>query len=214
MAKLAFELFREWTKNAKLKYKENNFTIIDERVLIQDTVYGVNNALESLLKEELAEKRGLVGYDYGYITGYIGGYLNQHWFYEYIVKNTDEYKCFIANSSIIAYLEFEEMERIKLNSIYKGLLRQEINLEQIDFAIDYTRCDKLVITEIGDEKPTTNCPILMYLYNQRSRQMLNFIDEDSPDFLPDAQCFITEQMVTDLIDTAKSSNSNQDIITF
>ncbi|MEA3444794.1 MAG: hypothetical protein U9R19_08740, partial [Bacteroidota bacterium] len=88
---IAFDLFRKWTKNATLDYPNNDFTIIDETILVNDLKDTLNSSLRCLVEEEKNEKRKILGYDFGFIIGFIQGNLNKHWFNEYIIKRTDLY---------------------------------------------------------------------------------------------------------------------------
>ena len=88
--KIAFDLFRKWTKNAVVDYPNNDFTIIDETNLVNDLKDTLKSSLRSLVKEEKSEKRKILGYDFGFIIGFIQGYLNKYWFNEYII-NTKKY---------------------------------------------------------------------------------------------------------------------------
>ena len=87
--KIAFDLFREWTKKAVNDFPDLSLTIIDERKLVSDFKTAFTSAIHALLKEEKANSRLLPGYDYGFIVGFIAGHLNSFWGFEYITKQTD-----------------------------------------------------------------------------------------------------------------------------
>ena len=90
--KIAFDLFRIWTKNAIVDYPDNDFTIIDETNLVNDLTNALNSSVRKLVKKEKIENRKILGYDFGFVIGFIQGYLNKHWFNEYIIKRTDLYR--------------------------------------------------------------------------------------------------------------------------
>lgn len=52
IAPKAFDMFRDWTKNAQKHYPDLDFTIIDESVLVQNLLNTIRSAKETLLKEE------------------------------------------------------------------------------------------------------------------------------------------------------------------
>ena len=75
--RIAFDLFKIWTKEAIVDYPNNDFTLIDETNLVNDLKDSLSSAVRCLVKEEKAEQRRVLGYDYGFIVGFIQGNLNK-----------------------------------------------------------------------------------------------------------------------------------------
>ena len=133
--KIAFNLFREWTKNASTDHPNSDFTIIDETNLINDFRNALQSSIKNLVKEEKADRRKTLGYDFGFIIGFIQGNLNKHWYNEYVLKRTDLYKGFVINKAICEYLKFDNITGIRINALYENLLKEELNLNTFDFSI-------------------------------------------------------------------------------
>ena len=200
--KIAFELFREWTKKALAKYSHNDFTIIDETCLIEDMEESLNNAISSLLKKERAEERTTPGYDYGFVLGFIQGNLNSYWYNEYIVRRTDVYKGYVINKAFFEYLKFNDIERVRITALYEWLLKKGLNLESIDVGIDKKQFTKYGLDDIepGDISADSNNAVLVYLENRINEQIIEIVEMSDSNFLPDLENYFSEAMIMQMID--------------
>ncbi len=88
----------------KPHYPHLDFTIIDESLLVQDLLHSVRSAKKSLLSEEKEAKRSVQGYDEGF---------NLQWINEYIRKQQQPYKEFIALKALKNYLAFDTLTAIR-----------------------------------------------------------------------------------------------------
>lgn len=208
---IAFDLFREWTKNASFDYPNNDFTIIDETALVNDLISAVEGATVSLVKEEKAVKRNIFGYDYGFIIGYIQGDLNVHWHNEYIVKASDLYKGFAVNKALFEYLKFDSLTEIRINALYKHFLKDGLNLQSVDFDIPLKEEKKygIDIIEIERNYNSKDNPILTYLENSIQEQVVQTLDSSSSDYLQNLESFFKRKLIEDLIEEQERNNHKQ-----
>ncbi len=146
---VSFGLFRYWSKEIGIHEK----TIIKtEQLLIQDFKESLTNAIIALNKEDDLESKA-PGWDVGFIIGFIKGNLGKHWYHEYVVKNSDDYKTFIALRAIENYLEFDEVCKVRIDEIYKTLINSGSNIQNLKVEINKLDfdIDKLQIKESPEE---------------------------------------------------------------
>jgi hypothetical protein len=128
LPKVAFDLFRYWTKHAKVG---DDFAIKSENELVKNLRDTISDGLVNLLtKERLDDKPD--GWEIGYLTGFIMGKLGTIWHHDYIVKTSNEYKTFAGLRAIEIYLMTDEISKIKLDAFYEAVLNQDSNLENIN----------------------------------------------------------------------------------
>lgn len=198
---IAYELFRHWTKEASFDYPDLDFTIIDEGTLVKDVEEALESALNSLTKTEKAQKRSMPGYDYGFILGFIQGKINTHWGFEYITKRSKEFKNFMINKALLEYLEYDTVTAIKLKAIYERMYQDTVNLESLDYELPKERIADYGIAQLhdagfsGDEYN----PLIIFLKNQISEQLLHLLKTKTKDYLPDLDFFFSNDDVTELI---------------
>lgn len=193
--KIAFDMFREWTQNAQQKFQHLDFTIIDERKLVEDvreTIFSANTAIH---KEEKIEKRKQLGYDKGFICGFICGNLNVNWYNEYVIKQSNKYKEFLVFKSLKIYLELFELERIKINNIYTHLFFEDLNIYQ-DTSVEHTNLQHESLKEI-DTMPKDE--ILVVLNNQIHNYINDFMKLNKPDFLDSVEKYFTDADILAII---------------
>ena len=129
--RVAFEMFRDWTKLASKKYPHLDFTIIDETELFNDAKNSFNYAIESLFSAENADERKDKFWCIGFVVGFLKGNLSQKWFHEYYQKQTDNYKNMIALKSVLEFSKVDSDLSWRLDAIYKQFFKS-INLEEIE----------------------------------------------------------------------------------
>jgi hypothetical protein len=197
---IAFNLFREWTKNAAREYPEHDFSILDETALVDDFLSALNKAIESLVKEEKAENRKVRGYDFGYITGFIRGSLNLQWNTDYLMKQGVDYKEFTANKAILQYLKIDEIAALRINGIYEELLKQNTNVQSLDIKIKIKETKEYGLDELQenlDDKSKNHVQI--YLNNMIDKQIVDLLNKYDGDYLPALDQFVNEEYVGESI---------------
>lgn len=198
---IAFELFRQWTKNVAFDYPELDFTIVDERVLVTDLKKSLKAALNSLMRIERAEKRDLPGYDYGFIIGFIQANINLHWCFEYITKRSKAFKRFLINKALIQYLEFDPLSAIKVKALYEKMYADAVNLESLEYDLPQKKISEDWMTKGEDQcvgKEEDN-PVFVFLKNQNLKQILALSKNKFKNYLPDLQAFFSMADVRELI---------------
>jgi hypothetical protein len=126
----AFNMFRAWTKKAKKRFPEMDFTIKDETCLVKDFKGAVQKAVKSLFEPEYDEVRKVSESSVRFVCAVTEQILSRQWYFDYIQVRGDEYKEVCALNSILAYLEDEEPFSYKMDSLYKENLRK-VNLKNI-----------------------------------------------------------------------------------
>ena len=206
--RIAFDLFRIWTKKAIVDYPNNDFTIIDETNLVNDLKNTLSSAVKSLVKEEKTEQRKVLGYDFGFIIGFIQGNLNKHWFNEYMIKRTDLYKGFIINKAIIEYLKSDNLTGIRVKSIYENLLKEELNLNTYDFSISEQEINKYEIDKVKSKNNYDNDSnsVIIYLENRIKEQIVDIVEINEPDYLSKIDYLFKNEYITELIKNYENKN--------
>lgn len=174
-------MFRDWTKNVKSSYPDLEITIVDESVLVDDLVETIKSAKHALQSEEEDENRKIPGFDTGFIWGFINGNLHQQWDFDYIVKQSDAYKEFIAFKAVKLFLEFDKLTAIRIEAIYKHLMAEDINIDNPDIKISKKVFDELSYVEtetssntmIGQALENKIAEYIRTLYNRRETNFLN-----------------------------------------
>lgn len=199
--KIAFDLFREWTKKAADDFPELSFTIIDERKLVRDFKTAFTSAIHALLKEEKANSRLLPGYDYGFIIGFITGHLNSFWGFEYITKQTDEFKHYLINISLLEFLKSDIITAVKINTLYDDYYNLLTNLEPRDPKISQKIIPKCDINESKSiQKINKNMnPIIHFISNQIEEMLLNLSKKKYKEYLSDLKPTLTYDFIKEEI---------------
>ncbi len=196
LAAKAFEIFRDWTKNAKLFYPELTFTIIDETLLVKDLTKGLTAARNNLYKEEKKADRLKEGYAYGYMLGYVRSTLNVQWMNEYIRKQLPEYKEFIAIKAIKNYLIFDKVTSIRIGAIYKHLITNDVNIDDLSLNIPPIQIGQSYLDELETE---TDDQIVVALNNKINRYIIEFLKEDTPDLVNPLRYYFSEEEIDCII---------------
>ena len=193
--KIAFDMFREWTQNAKKELPHLDFTIIDETKLVEDLRETIRKANSAIHNYEKVERRKQLGFDKGYICGFICGNLNTNWYNEYVIKQSNQYKEFIVFKSLKIYLELFELERIKINNIYTHLFFEDLNIYQ-DTSVKHTNLQHDSLKEI-DTMPKDQ--ILVVLNNQIHNYINDYMKLNKPDFLDSVEKYFTDYEINAII---------------
>jgi hypothetical protein len=198
---IAYELFRQWTKNAAFDYPELDFTIIDESALVTDLEDALESALNSLVKTEKEEKRSLPDYDYGFVIGFVQGKINTYWGFEYITKRSKEFKSFMINKALLEYLQLDTLTAIRVKTVYEKMYQDSVNLESLEYELPQKRIEDYNIAQIHDDSflHEKDNPIIISLKNQVSEQLFNLTKIKIADYLPDIDDFFSYTYVRELI---------------
>lgn len=197
--KTVFQMFRDWTKNAKSKYPEIDFTIIDETILINDLTQSIKSAVKSLKKEEKKSKREMPEYDIGFIWGFICTNLNQHWVHEYIRKRSNDYKMLMTLKALQLYLDIEDITLIKIDELYRKMVEKDVNFENIYFKPDvkqFKDFDSDLKINLDNNRQNN---ISISLDNLITEKIVQIINEKDTLFLPETEKYFSKDDVKLLI---------------
>ena len=187
--RVAFDLFRDWTKAATEKYPDMDFTIKDETELVNDTKDAISEALKTLFLSEKDEDRQNMSWCIGYVKGFIKGNLRAKWFSDYVLTQTDNYRYMMAIKSILEYVRVDSDLSWRLDNIHRELLKLT-NLEQIkpQTQIDVDFFQKL--DHVPDKKSGI---VIQTLENLRVTLIKKLFNESSLD-IPEKNYFSSEEI--------------------
>jgi len=131
--KVAFELFRFWTKEAGIA---QTLTIKTEQQLVQDLEDTLKNGINALREKDLDQKP--LGWDIGFIIGFLDGNLGEHWHHEYVAQNSEVYKSFLGLRAIENYLRFDELIKIRIDTLYEHLSKEDSNIDNLQLTVTKT----------------------------------------------------------------------------
>lgn len=195
----AFQMFRDWTRNAQEVYTELDFTIIDETILVNDLMNSIQSAVKSLKAEDKNNRREMLGYDIGFVQGFIYSNLNEHWVHEYIRKRSDDYKMLITLKSLQLYLDIDEILLIKIDEIYKQMFIQDVNFDNIYFKPDKKNFIDFNSNLDIDVNINRDNNISISLQNLIIEKIIKIINKDEGYFLPEVKNYFTEKDITTFI---------------
>jgi len=186
--KTAFDLFREWVKNAKNKYPYYNFDIINERCLVDDLSQSFDKAVKSIYSDKNFESRDVPGWSTGFFLGFVSSNLNYGWHHEYIGKQTNAYRHVHILNAIRKSYTGDPVVHDKLHKAYEEILASDCNL--------------VVGTKSGGKDFFVR--YLDELIDASNQSYVNFDDES---FLPELSDHITSEQVVEIIEFYEEKNS-------
>jgi len=136
--KVAFDLFRFWTKEMDIN---ESLIIKTEQLLVSDLKDSISKAVVSLYKRKDLHEKPL-GWDIGYIIGFIKGNLGSYWYHEYVIKNGPEFKEYSGLSAVYNYLRFEKLAELNIDKIYEFLLNQDSNISNMILEVNEIEISK------------------------------------------------------------------------
>lgn len=193
--KIAFYMFREWTQNAKKEFEDLDFTIVDERKLVEDLTETICKSNIAIHNYEKAERRKQIGFDKGYICGFICGNINTKWYNDYVIKQSNKYKEFLVFKSLKIYLELFELERIKINNIYSQLFFEDLNIYQ-NSTVKHTNLQHESLNEIDF---MSKDEIIVVINNQIHNYINDFMKCNETDFLDSVAKYFTNDDIEAII---------------
>lgn len=194
---LAFEAFRAWTKNAKEKYPHLDLTIRDEGLLVSSCRSSITSAVRSLYKQDKFKTDAFLWHwDIGFVLGFIQGNLGLHWYQEYIVKQSEQYKFFSLIKALRVHCMIEDLALIKVEEYYKKFLEIETNLMSPSFEVPELDVNMTDFTLTKGSKKGT---VITLLENFITREAIQIGYKDSEDFMPSWETLLTTKEVQELI---------------
>jgi hypothetical protein len=185
---IAFQLFRDWTKNAIINFPECNFEIIDETLLVNDLEHCFDSAIEALQNGKYQHKRRQLGYDYGFILGFVQSNLNIQWHHQYIEKQTQAYKKFLVFKAMEQFFRLDTITVERLTKVYHHLLYDGINLMNMPEEVHHHTIAAPQVEAINTPKDN---PILQMINNQITDYLNDYLKTDKINFMPKLQNYFT-----------------------
>jgi len=192
----AFSLFRTWSKRVELNQSNMKIAIFDEMILVNNLTEAIQNALIALMDDNKKEKRQKNGFDIGFVSGFICSQLNTTWYYEYILKQTDEYKQFIAFKALKIYIEFDKLSEIRISAIYKNLIENDNNLLERNQDIEHKSILNEKLNKLAD---IPQVEILKAINNQINSYINNYLTRSSPDYLESISSHFSDEELLNII---------------
>lgn len=192
----AFSLFRTWSKRVELNQSNMKIAIFDEMILVNNLTEAIQNALIALMDDNKKEKRQKNGFDIGFVSGFIRSQLNTTWYYEYILKQTDEYKQFIAFKALKIYIEFDKLSEIRISAIYKNLIENDNNLLERNQDIEHKSILNEKLNKLAD---IPQVEILKAINNQINSYINNYLTRSSPDYLESISSHFSDEELLNII---------------
>jgi hypothetical protein len=196
----AFDMFRDWTKNVHKKYPELIIALLDESVLVQNLENAIKNAKKALLTEEKTEKRKTEGYDVGFMLGFIESNLNIEWELEYIIKQKSAYKEFIALKAIKLFFEFDELTVIRIESIYKNLIINNSNIQNLSYDFSPEGISELSVEKVDD---TSESFIMKALNSQIDHYIAEYVKNDHENFMEPCEKYFSDYEIQEIFEKSK-----------
>jgi hypothetical protein len=187
-ANIAFQLFRQWTKNASVHFPEYNFEIIDETLLVDDLEKCFNDAIDCLTDEKDITTRKQLGYDYGFILGYVQSSLNVQWHHQYIEKQSQDYKKYVVFKSMEQFFKLDTITVERLTKLYYHVLYDEINLMNIPEEVIHLSVNAPEVEAINESKEN---PILQMINNQISNYLNEYLQAEKINLMPKLENYFT-----------------------
>ncbi|NLE02723.1 MAG: hypothetical protein GX640_22895 [Fibrobacter sp.] len=197
----AFDLFRYWTTEAKKCFPDLSFSILDESKLVTDLKNSLTLAFECLIKEDKKKRNYLRGsYDRGYMYSFIHSNLNLTWYFEYIIKQSREYREISMLSALSRYLENDNLTKILISHEYSTLLKECINLKNYNEEIPELKIDlnTLRVSILHDDSNEYDL-FHTAIENIRLIKILDCMKQKFPNFLPEIKNYFSDEQINSFI---------------
>jgi hypothetical protein len=144
-----FPLFRYWSEQAKVA-TGIEITIVNEQNLLQDYENEIKTALLALFNSgDMVGQRYSKKWEIRTLTAILEARLEIQWHFDYILKQQTLFKKMQAMRAILGYLAASETTNIAIDDIYKKLLKETVNIENISGEIDLEKSGELIKLETG-----------------------------------------------------------------
>lgn len=172
LQEIAFEMFRDFTKSVNEKHPEIKTSIINETKIVNDLISTIK-AAKKKLKEKYQDKLEIERFQVGFMLGFIRSNLNTKWVYEYVIKQSNEYKEFLVIKALQIFFKDNILDRIKVDEIYKNLLASDNNLLGVDAGIIKIKIGNNELDELN--QPTSDSQLLQTLENYINRYISDYM---------------------------------------
>ena len=189
----AFSIFRSYISTTK-KYQNIDIEIVDETLIVEDLITTIEKAKVSTLAEINETGKDNPTYTYGFFNGFLLGNLNEHWYNEYIRKQSEMYKHFILLKAIKGYLQLHTISVIHIQAIFMALLKKDLNA-----TIDKGAPSRIISPEIEalelEEERGTQMVIFDLIENQIDEYVKAILKFETPQLLDKINdCFNVEEV--------------------
>lgn len=169
---IAFEMFRDFTKSVVEKHPEIKICINNETKIVNDLKSTIELAQKRLKEKYLTEKE-IENFHFGFMLGFIRSNLNTKWVYEYIIKQSNQYKEFLVIKALQIFFNDNLVDRIRVDAKYKDLLANDNNL--LDFEAHIVKVE-IGNNEVDELNQSTN-------ESQLLQTLENYIDKYISDYM-------------------------------
>ena len=198
----AFELFRGWTAKCKAKHPELHLVLESEHSLPADLQQSLCEAIIEVFNYDpfylhsCDTERGAM-----YLEGHLHGILSRHWYLEYVIKQSDDFKTCMALRSLSTWMKLEDVQSLKIDDIYNQVMSTKVNLADMDNSIQKIdlKDDKGRVIEPNDGLGKVHVVIENLLHQYIKKISAIKID----DFMPDVSEVINVETFTQLLESNK-----------
>ena len=172
---IAFEMFRDFTKSVIDKHPEINICISDETKIVNDLKSTIELA-QRILKEEYKTELEIEKFHFEFMLGFVRSNLNTKWVYEYVIKQSNEYKEFLVIKALQIFFKDNLLDRIRLDEKYKELLASDNNLIDFEAKISKIEIGNNELDELS--QPTNESQLLQTLENYVNRYISVYMTKE------------------------------------
>ena len=188
-----FEIFRSWSECVTKHFPSYCIEIADEQYLITDVETSFEKAINSLQKDEKITQRKELGYDYAYITSFVKSSLNVKWMYEYVEKQSEPYKMYMANKAMEQFFKVDTLTVQRITKLYYHMYYKDINLMNSDENLKH---ETIISNEVEDLNEAKENPILQMINNNITDYLNKYLKQDKVDCVPDIRNYFTYSEIT------------------
>ncbi len=197
--KTSFDLFRYWTKVVGISDK---IVVKSEQNLVDDLRGAIEAAIKALKRQRNLSRKPW-GWDIGFVIGFVDSNLGNHWFFEYVTKNSEKYKAFAALRAIETYFRFNDISRIYVDNLYQRFLEEDSNVENIK--IEVTK-QELEVRNL-EVYPTTEEGMTMTILNNLIIRQVKTVTKMKNNVKLPIQDYFSVEEIEKLIDDNMGKNN-------
>lgn len=137
-----------------------------------------------------------------YLEGHLHGILSRHWYLEYVIKQSDDFKTCMALRSLSTWMKLEDVQSLKIDDIYNQVMSSKVNLADMDTSIQKIDLndDKGRVIEPNDGLGKVHVVIENLVHQYIKKISAIKID----DFMPEVSEVINVETFTQLLESNKS----------
>lgn len=198
----AFELFRGWTAKCKAKHPDLHLVLESEHSLPTDLQQTLREAIIELFNYDLFYLHSCnTKIGAAYLEGHLHGILSKHWYLEYVIKQSDDFKTCMALRSLSTWMQLEDVQSLKIDDIYNQVMSSKVNLVDMDTSIQKIdlKDDKGRVIEPNEGRGKVHVVIENLLH-----QYINKISAiEIEDFMPEVSEVINGETFARLLESNK-----------